>query len=224
MAIWLDENTQTCPCPDTCWQVMPLGHVVVQLCVQNSCPPTFARLPRIDMAYKVPPSSSPDHDAIDVLATILSGGRSSRFFESIVRQKQLSSAVSAFSGESRGPGLFRVSGTTLPGKTLTELEAAIDAEIERLKTEPVAEWEIEKARTSARRAFVNSIASSLSKAIQLSQDAISYDQPNRINTREERIAKVTAADVQRVARQYLVKTGRTVVLTVPKAAAPKGGL
>lgn len=184
----------------------------------------LARLPRIDMAYKVPPSSSPDADAIDVLATILSGGRSSRFFESIVRQKQLSSAVSAFSGESRGPGLFRVNGTTLPGKTLAELEAAIDAEIERLKTELVAGWEIEKARTSARRAFVNSIASSLSKAIQLSQDALYYDQPNRINTREERIAKVTAADVQRVARQYLVKTGRTVVLTVPKAAASKGGL
>jgi len=185
---------------------------------------SLARLPRIDMAYRIPPSSSSDDDAVDVLATILSGGRSARFYESIVRQKQLSSAVSAFSGETRGPGLFRVSGTVLPGKTLADLEAAIDAEIERLKTEPIADWEIEKARTSARRAFVSSLGSSISKAVQLSQDALYYDQPNRINTREERMAKVTAADVQRVARQYLVKTGRTVVLTVPKAAAPKGGL
>ncbi len=184
----------------------------------------LARLSRIDMAYRIPPSSTPDDDAIDVLATILSGGRSARFYEAIVRQKQLSSGVSAFSGETRGPGLFRVSGTVLPGKTLADLETAIDAEIERLKTDPIADWEIEKARTSARRAFVSSLGSSISKAVQLSQDALYYDQPSRINTREERMAKVTAADVQRVARQYLVKTGRTVVLTVPKAAAPKGGL
>jgi predicted Zn-dependent peptidase len=49
-----------------------------------------------------------------------------------------------------------------------------------------------------------------------------YNDPNRLNTREERIASVDAAAVQRVARQYLVKTGRSVVLTVPKPAAPKG--
>jgi predicted Zn-dependent peptidase len=184
----------------------------------------LARLPRVDMAYKIPPSSSPDTDAIDVLSTILSGGRSARFYEAIVRQKQLSSGVSAFAGESRGPGLFRIVGTVLPGKTVAELEAAIDAEIERLKTEPIAAWEIEKARTSARRAFVSSLGSSFSKAAQLSQDALFYDQPDRINTQEERMARVTAADVQRVAREYLTKTGRTVVLTMPKAADTKGGL
>jgi zinc protease len=183
----------------------------------------LARLSRIDMAYKVPDSADPDSEALGVLATILSSGRSSRFYQSIVRQKQLSTGVSVFSEESRGPGLFRVSGTVLPGKTLADLEAAIDAEIERVKTEPLADWEIEKARTGARRSFVNTLGSSLGKAIQLSQDALFYDQPDRINTREERMAKVTAAEVQRVARKYLVKTGRTVVLTVPKAAAPKGG-
>jgi zinc protease len=183
----------------------------------------LARLPRIDMAYRIPPSSSPDNDAIDVLATILSGGRSARFYEAIVREKQLSNGVSAFSGESRGPGLFKIIATALPDKTLADLEAAIDAEIERLKVEPIAAWELEKARTSARRAFVSSLGSSLSKAVQLSQDALFYDQPGRINTQEERTASVTAADVQRVAREYLVKTGRTVVSTVPKAAASNGG-
>ena len=183
----------------------------------------LARLPRIDIAYKVPSTAAADADAISVMGTILSGGRSARFYESLVRQKQLSTGVSAFSGESRGPGLFRISGTVLPGKTLADLEAGIDAEVERLKTEPIADWEMQKARTSARRAFVNTLGSSLSKAVQLSQDALFYNDPNRINTREERMAKVTAADVQRVARQYLVKTGKTVVLTVPKAAAPKGG-
>ena len=184
----------------------------------------LARLTRIDMAYKVPPSSSPDDDALTVMATILSGGRSGRFYEAIVREKQLATNVSAGSGESRGPGLFNVVGMTQPGKSVADLEAAIDTEIEKLKTGPIADWEIEKARTGARSGFVNSVGSSLQRAVLLSQYAMFYDKPDLINTRAESIAKVTAADVQRVARQYLVKTGRTVVTTAPKAVPAKGAM
>jgi zinc protease len=184
----------------------------------------LARLPRLDMAYKVPPSSSPDDDALTVMGTILSGGRSGRFYEAIVRQKQLATGVSAGSGERRGPGLFNVVGTVQPGKAVADLEAAIDEEIERIKSGPIADWEIEKARTGARSGFVNSVGSSLQRAILLSQYAMFYDKPDLINTRADSIAKVTAADVQRVAKQYLVKTGRTVVITLPKAAPAKGGL
>jgi zinc protease len=184
----------------------------------------LARLPRIDMAYKIPPSSSPDDEALAVLGTVLSGGRSSRFYEAIVRQKQLSSNVFAGSGESRGPGLFNVVATANPGRTLPDLEAAIDEEIEKVKAGPIADWEIEKARIAARSNFVASLGSSMTRAILLSQYAMFYDNPGKINTRTDAIQKVTAADVQRVAKQYLVKTGRTVVLTMPKAAAAKGGL
>lgn len=183
----------------------------------------LARLSRLDMAYKIPPSSSPDYDAIEVLGTILSSGRSSRFFEAIVRQKQLATTVNAGSGETRGPGLFNIVAIGAPGKPLSELETAIEAELERVKAGPIADWEIQKARTGARRNFVNGMGSSLQRAILLSQDALFYNDPNRINTRADNIAKVTAADVQRVAQQYLVKSGRTVVLTIPKAAASKGG-
>ena len=66
---------------------------------------------------------------------------------------------------------------------------------------------------------MNSLGSALDRAITLGEDALFYNNPDRINTRADSIAKVTAADVQRVAKQYLVKTGRTVVITVPKAAA-----
>ena len=183
----------------------------------------LARLPRLDMAYKIPPSSSPDSDPLSVLGTILSGGRSSRFYESIVRQKQLSSGVGAGAGGGRGPGLFAISATALPGKTLAELEAAIDQETERVKTAPIEDWEIEKARVGARRSFVSGLGSSVNLAIQLSENALFFDDPNRINTRADRIAKVTAADVQRVARLYLVKTNRSVVLTMPKPGAARGG-
>jgi predicted Zn-dependent peptidase len=183
----------------------------------------LARLPRIDMVYKIPPSSSPDYYPLSVLGSILSGGRSSRFNEMIVRQKQLATVVNAFAGESRGPGLFSVIGVVAPGKTAADLEAAVDAEIERLKAGPIEDWEIEKARTSARNQLVAGLGSSLNRAVTLGEDALFYNDPNRINTRADSIAKVTQADVQRVARQYLVKTGRTVVTTTPKAAPAKGG-
>ncbi len=184
----------------------------------------LARLTRIDMVYKIPPSSSADTDSLRVLSTVLSSGRSSRFFESIVRQKQLSTGVSAFAGESRGPGLFTVVGTVTPGKAVADLEAAIEAEIERVKTGPIEDWEIEKARNNARSQLVNQLGSSLGRAVTLGENALFYNDPGRINTLADRIAKVTAADVQRVANQYLVKTGRTVVITVPKAPPAKGEL
>jgi predicted Zn-dependent peptidase len=183
----------------------------------------LARLPRIDMAYKIPPSNSPDDDALTVLSTILSTGRSSRFTETIVRQKQLATNVFAGADETRGPGLFNVVGTAAPGKPLADLEAAIDEEIEKIKTGPIADWEMEKARNGARSGFINSLGSSFQRAVLLGQYALFYDNPDLINTRAQNIAKVTAADVQRVAQKYLVKTGRTVVLSVPKAPAGRGG-
>jgi zinc protease len=184
----------------------------------------LARLTRIDMVYKMPPSSHADYDSLQVLATILSSGRSSRFFESIVRDKQLSTGVSAFAGENRGPGLFSIVGTVTPGKAVADLEAAIEAEVERIKSAPIQAWEMEKARNSARNQLVGNLGSALNRAITLGEDALFYDQPDRINTTADRIAKVTPGDVQRVAKQYLVKTGRTVVITVPKAAPAKGEL
>jgi zinc protease len=182
----------------------------------------LARLPRLDMAYHVPASSSPDYDALSVLSTILSSGRSARLYESIVRQQQLASTVFAGAGESRGPGLFTVSATPTPGKSVADLEAAIDAEFEKMKTGPIADWELEKARVAARRSYVSSLGSSLQRAILMSQNAMFYDDPDLLSKRQARIEKVTAADVQRVAKQYLVKTNRSVVITMPKTAG-RGG-
>jgi predicted Zn-dependent peptidase len=184
----------------------------------------LARLTRLDMLYKIPPSSHPDFDALRVLSTILSSGRASRLYESVVRDKQLSTGIGAFPGENRGPGLFSLAGTVTPGKAVADLEAAIEAEVERIKTAPIAPWEMEKARNSARSQLVNNLGSALGRAITLGEDALFYNQPDRINTSADRIAKVTPEDVQRVAKQYLVKTGRTVIVTVPKAAPAKGEL
>jgi len=187
----------------------------------------LAKLPRIDMVFKIPPAGSPDEDALSVLATVLSGGRSSRFYEQIVRQQQLAPSAFASAGISRGPGLFRVVATAAPGKAIGDLEQALLAEIEKVKTGEVADWEMQKARTAARSSFISSLQSSLSRAIILTEYALSYDDPGRLNDRASKIAAVTDADVQRVARTYLTPGNRTVVITNPKpssTSSDQGGL
>jgi zinc protease len=183
----------------------------------------LARLTRVDIVFRVPPSGTPDDDALSVLATVLGSGRSSRFYEALVHQQQLASSVFAFKGESRGPALFQTSITVAPGKSADDAEKMAYAEIEKVKQTPPADWEIEKARTAAKRTLVAGLQSSLQRAILLSQYALFYNDPARINTRAERIGAVTAADVQRVARQYLTSDNRTVVITNPKPSAARGG-
>jgi predicted Zn-dependent peptidase len=180
----------------------------------------LARLARIDIVYHIPQSLTPDADALSVLGTVLSSGRSSRFYENIVRQKQLSSSVGAGAGESRGPGLFRVGAMVNPGKSVADLEKTLYEEIERVKTGPIESWEIDKARNTAQRNFLTSLGSSLNRAVMLSQLAVFYNDPGLLNTRWQRLSAITAADVQRVARQYLTPENRTVVITNPKPATP----
>ena len=182
----------------------------------------LARLARVDVAYHIPESLTSDHDALSVLATILSSGRSSRLYQAVVRGTQVGVNVGAFAVGNRGPSLFRLVGIAAPGADVADLERTIYGEIDRIKTEPIEAWELDKARNGAHRAFVSSLGSSLQRAITLSRYALFYDDPDLINTRAERVAAVSAEDVQRVARQYLTETNRSVVVTLPAPAGEPG--
>ena len=183
----------------------------------------LARLPRVTIVYKVPPRLTPDDDAIQVLSTVLSSGRSSRLYQSLVRRQQLSPGPFAFRDGSVGPGLFRVEAIVSPGKTLDAVEKALLEEVDRLKTAPIEEWELEKARANTKRGVVNGLTSSLSRANLLTDFAANFKDPNLANQRVDRIVRVTAADVQRVAKTYLTAENRTVVHVVPKPPAGTKG-
>jgi predicted Zn-dependent peptidase len=183
----------------------------------------LARATRIDLSYVIPPGSSPDAEALSVLGTILSSGRSSRFYKKVVQEQQLATNVNAGSQESRGPGLFRVVIQVIPGKSAADAEKAVFEEIERIKTTPPEDWEMDKARVSAQRAAVSGSESSLNRAVLLSQYELFYNDPARINTRVARIKAVSAADVQRVAKQYLTAENRSAIVTTPKSGAPARG-
>ena len=183
-----------------------------------------ARLPRVDISWIIPPANSPDSAALDVLTDILSTGRSARLNQSLVREKQLATTAFAGNQDTRGPGLYQIGALVAPGKTPDAVEAAIYDDLEKVKNGPIADWEIQKAQNAMRRQQALAVTSSLQRAIQLGEYALFYNDPDLINTRIDRILKVTPADVQRVARKYLTKENRSVIFVVPKAAAPKGGV
>ncbi|MGE5813966.1 MAG: hypothetical protein ACM36C_05730, partial [Acidobacteriota bacterium] len=109
----------------------------------------------------------------------------------------------------------------------TDVEAAIYELITAAAGSPIADWEMEKARNAERRALAGRVQSSLQRAIVLSEYAVAYNDPGRINNEAARIAAITAADVQRVIRKYLVPENRSVIVTAPapQGATPsKGGL
>jgi predicted Zn-dependent peptidase len=179
----------------------------------------LARAPRVDLAYKAVPGNTPDFYALQVLAAVLQSGQSSRLYQKMVKEKEMVTGVGGFMDEKRGVGAFYTNATLRPGIKTEDIEATIYAEIERLKKEPIADWELQKAKNTTRRNLINGLASSLSRAITIGQYTTYYNEPNLINERLNKVAAVTKEDVQRVANKYLIDTNRTVVITMPKAKA-----
>jgi predicted Zn-dependent peptidase len=179
----------------------------------------LARAPRVDLAYKAVAGNTADFYALQVLAAVLQSGQSSRLYQKLVKEKEMVTNVGGFMDEKRGVGAFYSNATLRPGVKTEDVEAAIYAEIERLKKEPIADWELQKAKNTTRRNLINGLQSSLLRAITIGQYAVYYNDPSLINTRLEKVATVTKEDVQRVANKYLLDTNRTVVITMPQAKA-----
>jgi len=176
----------------------------------------LARLPQVDIAFKAVPGNTPDFYALQVLSASLQSGQSSRLYQALVKDKQLVTNVGGFMDEKRGPGALYISATLRQGVKAADVETAIYDEIERLKKDGIADWELQKAKNTTRRNFINNMQSSLSRAINMSVWAVYYNDPNLINTRLDKVSTVTKQDVQRVANKYLAATNRTVVVTIPK--------
>jgi len=192
----------------------------------------LARATRVSIAYKTLPGNTADFYALQVLANVLGGGggfggggggSSSRLSQKLLREKEMVININSSAQENRGVGGFFVTGILRPGVKTEDVEAAVYEEIARLQKEPIADWELQKARNGARRNFINGLQSSLARANSIGQYAVYYGDPNLINTRLDKVSAVTKEDVQRVANKYLVQTNRTVVITVPKGGG-RGGM
>ncbi len=180
-----------------------------------------AQLPSIVAGYHVPNLREPDCYVLEVIATILSGGKSSRLYQSLVRDKRLVLDVDAdYSLLSKDPSLFYLSADLLPGKDMAEIEKALDEEVDRLQREKVDERELEKAKNQLEAGFVFAQDSLFSQARLLAQHEIALSW-KAIDDYLPSIRKVTAEDIQRVAKRYLVRDNRTVGILIP--LPPKEG-
>jgi predicted Zn-dependent peptidase len=192
----------------------------------------FDAEPAIVIGYHKPTLRHPDDDVFDVIDALLSEGLTSRLHQKLVRDKRLAASVGSDASHPgvRAPNLFVVTATPLAPHTTGEVEAAIYEEIERLKREPVSHKELEKVLNNLDADLVRGLRSNSGLASQLALYQALAGDWQYILTSRDNIAKVTAADVQRVATQYLTKSNRTVAVLVKKgsgkavAATPVGGV
>jgi len=174
----------------------------------------FDANPQMLIGFHIPQAGHPDTYVLDVIASILSRGRTSRFYKNLVEDKKWALSVTASSPQSRYPNLFTLQAVTLAPHTTQELEDALYQELERLKTEPVSGWELEKNRNQLEADFIRSLNSNTGLAFQLTNyHAVTGSWKFMLTLKEER-KKVTPEDIMRVAQKYFTKSNRTVATLV----------
>jgi len=174
-----------------------------------------AELPYIVMSYHIPNLKNPDGYVLEVIAAILSGGKSSRLYQNLVLEKKLVIEANADNSLlSHDPDLFSLSAEPLPGKQVDDIENALNHEIEQLQSEPVPEHEIEKAKNQIEASFVYGQDSRFFQAMLLAQYEITSGWKG-IDDYLPSVRKVTPEDIQRVAKKYLIPDNRTVGILIP---------
>jgi zinc protease len=176
-----------------------------------------AELPIVYMAWHVPNHTSDDAVALEVLSTILAGGRASRLYRDLVYQRQLALEAGGDNAYfSLDPNLFWFWATPMPGQTPEKLETELGAHMERLKTEPVTDEELARAKNQIEAAFVYQEDSIHQRASLLAR----FELLGGFALKDSFLAKVraiTAADLTRVARTWFAPERKSVGVLVPKS-------
>jgi predicted Zn-dependent peptidase len=173
--------------------------------------------PTVRIWWKGVPFVHEDGPGLDVVADLLSG-RTGRLYKGLVLGREVANAVSAAHDQKKYGGEFEVEVTVKDGKEPAAAEAAVYEEIARLQEEEVEAEELQKVKNQEKANAYRRLASPTAIMIQLLVfDALG--DWTTINEYADRVDAVTAGDVQRLAKQYLVKESRTVGTFVRKAAA-----
>lgn len=180
-----------------------------------------AKLPYLAMGYQVPALRDPEKDsepyALEVLAGVLDGNASARLNQSLVRQNQVAVSVGAsYDLISRGPSMFIFDGAPAEGKSVAELEAAIRGEIDKIKQDGVTEEELQRVKAQVIASQVYQRDSMFYQAMLIGEVETAGLPLNTLETRLAKLKAVTAAQVQDVARKYLVDDRLTVAVLDPQ--------
>jgi len=175
------------------------------------------QLPGVMMGYHTPAQGTPDSYAVSMLAQILSQGKSSRLQKSIVDEQQKALFVGAFPFPTEDPGMALMFGITNMGVSIDDLEAAIDAEVEKVQTELISEEEFQKLKNQIENDMISQNSKVEGIAENLANYFVYYGDANLINTEVDRYMKVTREDIKRVANEYFRKDNRVVLHYLPKS-------
>ncbi|MEB3355231.1 MAG: pitrilysin family protein [Synechococcales bacterium] len=168
--------------------------------------------------YHRPGINHPDHLVYQIINSILSGGRTSRLYKSLVEEKQIALAAQSFDGlpGDRFPNLIMFYALTAPGHTVEELADAFRIEIERLRTEPVSEQELERVKTQARAGLLGILSSNQGMASLLPEYEAKTGSWRNLFEDLKALEEITAADVMRVAQATFRPENRTVGKILPQ--------
>jgi zinc protease len=175
-------------------------------------------LPAIGLTYLAPRQADPDSEALRVADAILSAGESSRLYHALVYEQQLAAEAGANAELREDASLFVLTAVLSEGKKPEEVERSLLAEVKKMQEAPVSAAELEKAKNQIITDQLRQRETSNGKALALGEAAVLLGDPARVNTDLERLQRVTAADVQRVAKKYLTDANRLVLYYLPEAA------
>lgn len=172
---------------------------------------------RLLVGYKAPGQDDPDWAALEIVSTLLAGCPSARLYRRLVIEQEAASSVDAQLTPFRDPSLLRLAVTTARGHHADEVIATIDRELQSLLEQPPTAKEVEKAKALAETDFWSSLVDVDGKAEALGHYETALGDFRRLSVIADRLTSVTADDVARVVRTYLLPTKRTVVIAEPEA-------
>jgi predicted Zn-dependent peptidase len=179
--------------------------------------------PMLVAAYKRPNEKDKDDPVFDVIAGILSSGRTGWLYKDLVQEKRIALGVQAIPSfpSSKFPNLFVLFALPNAGHSVEELEKAMYAVVDRLKSEKVDDTTLQRVKTKVRAGLIRQLDSNSGLAAQLPFYEVTYGDWRMMFQGLELIEKVSADDIQRVARQYFVPEHRTVVFNQAAKGAAK---
>jgi len=180
------------------------------------------QLPRVYDTWHTVKGFAPDDAALDVLTSILTSGKSSRLYKRLVYQLQIATQVRAFQDGGRIDGKLEIVATARPGHDLNELQRVIDEEVRTLAESGPTQREVERVQNATEAQFLDQmerVGGFGGKANQLNFYQYFVGTPDYLQRDLERYRHVTPADVQRVARTYLLSAHRVVLSVVPRGHA-----
>ncbi len=203
------------PPPVTCQATFSPG------AIHRTWPDPKASLPAVMLAYRLPEYKSADTPALELLASILGQGESSRINKTVVREKKLAQAAFVLSnpfGPRRGPGVLLALGIANQGVKVDSIAAALAAEFNRVAREGVTEAELSKAKNGYRTQLIIQQQRALNKAEALQSASLFLGEPDAVNTNWRRFLAVTGADIKRVAATYFRPENSLTILITAGAA------